>query len=116
TVIHVMNLLSILSAVGLVIPFYFDSPPIVWGANAVAAALVLGVVPVWWNVALYGHPIMPALLLFFIPLALIACRPSQDTPLLLRISILLLLALALTFRFDLVLLFLRWLPCSPIDS
>ncbi len=105
TVIAAMNAVSFVAAVLFVIPFYFVVERLFDRNTAIAASIVLAIVPVWWNGALYGHPTMPGMLPFFCALALLARSKPVVTPIVVRLSAILLMAIALSFRFDLLLLF-----------
>ena len=103
TIIAVMNAVSLVSAVLFVIPFYLVVERLFDRNTAIAACVILPLVPDWWNSALYGHPNMPGMLLFFSGLALLA--RSAKVGLAVRLGSVLLIAAALSFRFDLILLF-----------
>ena len=102
--IAVMNAVSLLAAILFVIPFFLVVERLFDRSIAIASCLILAVLPVWWNVALYGHPMTPAMLLFFSALALLVQTSERKTPLWARLLVLILLAIALTFRFDLIVL------------
>ncbi|MDQ2711055.1 MAG: glycosyltransferase family 39 protein [Acidobacteriota bacterium] len=103
--VAIMNAISFAAAVLFVIPFYLVVEELFDRYTAIAACTLLAVVPVWWNVALYGHPIMPAMLLLFSAMAVLARQRSTITPLHIRWLVVFTLGLALTFRFDVTLLF-----------
>jgi hypothetical protein len=105
TLIALMNGISFASAVLFVIPFYLLVEKLFGQSIAFSSCVVLAVMPVWWNLALYGHPIMPATLLFFSGLAVLALSPGENVSLAARLYSLLLFTAALTFRFDVTLLF-----------
>ncbi len=105
TLIALMNAVSLASAILFVIPFYLLAERLFGQWIAFSSCLVLAVMPVWWNVGLYGHPIMPAMLLFFAGLASLAMSAGETFSPAARLCSLLLFAAALTFRFDLTLLF-----------
>ena len=99
-VIALMDWVSLAAAVLFVVPFFFVVDRLFGRAEAVIASLLLPAVPVWWQVSRYGHPITPALLLFFGGLALAATGRALWT-----LGAAALFAAALAFRFDVVLLF-----------
>jgi hypothetical protein len=101
--VSAMNLFSTVSAILLSIPFFLVVRSVFTPFVAVASSLLLLATPVFWSVSLYGHPIMPALLLFFTALALIAAETPRPAALR-HCLVILLLGVSLTFRFDLVLM------------
>ncbi len=87
------------------VPFYLVVERLFDRKVAVAASIILAAVPVWWNGALFGHPVMPGMLPFFCALTLLAHHRTPGMPVVSRLLALCLVAIALSFRLDLVLLF-----------
>ena len=111
-VVTFMNFINAISAILMVIPFFFVVKRY-WGTTvAILANGLLIFVPVWWNVSLYGHPMMQPIAIFFTGLALLGYRSQQANSsasaskmALLDISIIIVFSICLTFRLDAVLMF-----------
>ncbi|WP_445638215.1 Glycosyltransferase RgtA/B/C/D-like domain-containing protein [Nostoc sp. DSM 114161] len=109
----IANYISSLSSILMVIPVFYLVKKY-WGVTtAVLANLLLILIPVWWSTSLYGHPMIQAVLLMFIGLALIAYRSEKKSSdagllklILLDILIISAFSLCLMFRLDAVLMFL----------
>jgi hypothetical protein len=99
-----MNWIGFLSVSFFVIPQYLIVERLLGRRTAIVSGMILAATPVWWRCGLYGHPITTALLLFFTGLAIL-CHYDRSPPVGVRLGILGLFAAALTFRFDIVLLF-----------
>lgn len=105
-----INYFNAVSAILFVIPFFLVVQRY-WGIQAaIWANLLLFFIPVWWHVGLYGHPMIPAILLFFIGLALVSYDADLATGNIIRWFMLagvtvVVMTVAITFRQDIVLLF-----------
>jgi hypothetical protein len=117
-VIPFMNYINAISAILMVIPFFFVVKRY-WGTvTAVSANLLLFFVPIWWNSSLYGHPMLPAIFFNFVGLALIGlrfCVASRQGMWwkLVGLDGLIITAffLCLAFRFDALLWLFPLIPC-----
>ncbi|KJH71004.1 hypothetical protein [Aliterella atlantica] len=121
-ILPIMNYISSLSAVLMVIPVFFIVRKY-WGiTTAILANIFLILIPVWWSTSLYGHPMLQAILLMFVGLALIGYRAKlayvearSSKLILLDISIVTAFALCLMFRLDALLMFLLIPGCLILE-
>lgn len=111
-IITVMNYLNVFSAMLIVVPFFLLVKRY-WGkTTAIIANILLFFQPAWWNMALYGNPVIQAVLFLFAGLVLIGYRVNlKDSQvnkkwlILLDILIVMAFSLSLVFRLDSVLMF-----------
>ncbi|MEH2378284.1 MAG: hypothetical protein V7K27_05165 [Nostoc sp.] len=107
-----MNYINALSAICMVIPFFFLVRRY-WGtAIALLANILLVLLPVWRATSQYAHPMTEAILFMFIGLALIGYRSfisslrlGWNRLILLDVLIIAAFALCLMFRLDAILMF-----------
>jgi hypothetical protein len=106
----VMNYLSVCFAVFAQVPLYFIVKRYWDSKIAILTCVVFATMPVWWNLSLYGHPMIPSTALFLAGLSLYTTNIFQNKNLsaykagLLVLSILIFSA-SLSFRLDTILLF-----------
>ncbi|MHC5859600.1 hypothetical protein [Nostoc sp.] len=111
-IIPFMNYINALSAIFMVIPFFFLVRRY-WGTSvALLANILLMFIPVWRVTGQYGHPMTGAILFMFIGLALIGYRSILKSMrlgwkklILLDVLIIGNFALCLMFRMDAILMF-----------
>ncbi|MBE8991069.1 hypothetical protein [Nostoc sp. LEGE 12450] len=112
-IIPFMNYINALSAICMVIPFFFLVRRY-WGTSiAILANILLMSLPAWRATSQYAHPMTEAILFMFIGLALISYRSFISSLrlglnrliLLLDVLIIAALALCLMFRLDAILMF-----------
>ncbi len=111
--ISLMNYVNSFSAILMVIPVFFVVKRY-WGmTTAILANILLIFVPSWWNISLYGHPMMQAMLFVFVGLSLIGYRSqlaslkaSHWKLIELDLLIVVILSLSLTFRLDAMIMFI----------
>ncbi|MEH2279326.1 MAG: hypothetical protein V7K40_32215 [Nostoc sp.] len=111
-IIPFMNYINALSAILMVIPFFFLVKRY-WGTTiALLANILLISIPAWRATSQYGHPMTEAVLFMFIGLALIGYRSflrslrlGWNKLILLDVLIIAAFALCLMFRLDAILMF-----------
>jgi len=114
--IPVMNTLNSLVGILFTIPFYFLIRRYWNEAVAISSCIILLFIPVWWNTALYGHPMLPSSLFLFLGLLVLALGNSASSPPTRQrrtwheVGAVGLFAVAFSLRLDIVLLF----PLVPV--
>ena len=119
----IMNYVNVIAATLATLPFLVVMRRYFGLTAAVGATLTLIVVPVWWNLALYAHPMMPAALVFLCALAAVGLRDrfvratgSSAAGIAVDAAVVGLLALTLMFRLDAVLLFPMLTACLRLEG
>ncbi|MEH2375506.1 hypothetical protein [Nostoc sp.] len=122
-IIPFMNYINALSAILMVLPFFFLVKRY-WGTSvALLANILLMFIPAWRATSQYGHPMTEAILFMFIGLALIGYRSFLTSMrlgwkrlILLDILIIAVFALCLMFRLDAILMFPLIPACLLLDN
>lgn len=117
----VMNYVNAVAATLATLPFFIVMRRYFGLLAATGATIVLMAVPVWWNLALYAHPMMPAVLFFLCALAAVGyreqfVRSGRRMAFAVDAVVVALLALTLMFRLDAVLLFPMLTACVRLEG